>query len=129
MATQTDPTGTNIAEQYDLSNATKPAVYALVSVTTTATSLASLLSAAGAAAIPTWPNAMAFLTPESAVGALAVRYRCDGVAPVGGVWGSGGGQPIFGGQSWPLQGLPDLGALQLISATGATVPLSVEFRG
>ena len=122
MATQADSTGTIVPEGYDISGATKAHVYAQIVVTGTATSLAMLLSTAGAGAIPTWALT-AFLTPE-ATGTPVLRYRCDGMAPTAIV-----GQPILGWQNWPVQDSPSLTALQLISVGGGSVTVDVEFRG
>ena len=114
MATQTDKDGTIIPETDDVGGATHAAAYFQITVTGTATSLATLIGAA----IPSWA-AFAFVTPETG----AIRYRADGTAPTASV-----GQPIAQGQSWPMQGLPTLSAASLISQSGS-VTVSVEFRG
>jgi hypothetical protein len=122
MTTQTDSTGSIVPENYDVSNATKAHAYAQVTVTTTATLLSTLLTTAGAPAIPTWALT-AFVTPET-LGTPALRCRSDGTPPTASI-----GQPIQGWQNWPVQDYPSLTALQLISATGGNVTVSIEFRG
>ena len=122
MATQTDSTGTIVAEGYDISGATKAHVYAQITVTSAATLLSTLLSNASQTTIPAWVQT-AFVTPETS-GAPVLRYRCDGTAPTTSI-----GQPISGWQSWPIQDYLSLAALQLISTGGGAVTVSIEFRG
>lgn len=120
--TRTDSGGTVIPGVDDVSNATKAPQYCQVTVTTTAASLASLLSTASCAAVPSWAT-LAFVTPETNA-EPAIRYRADGMAPTGSV-----GEPVLGWQTWPAQGASALSNLSLISATGANVPVDVEIRG
>ena len=90
--------------------------YVQITVTTSNTSLASLVTTAGGS-IPSG-STLAFITPETGV----VRYRCDGTAPTSSV-----GQPIQVNQSWPVQGYQSILNCNLIAAANTTV--SIEFRG
>ncbi|MGO9744444.1 MAG: hypothetical protein ACLPN5_23565 [Roseiarcus sp.] len=120
--TMMDTSGTILPGTYDKSGATRAAQYCQITVTTTATSLSSLLAAAGCAAA-TSTALYAYVTPETSA-AIALRYRADGTAPTASV-----GEPIGGYQSWPMGGLPTLQAASLISATGANITVDVEIRG
>lgn len=111
---QTSPGSTNAT--YDTSYATHAPAYAPATATTSAQSLSSL-----AGSIPAWAT-MAFVTAETTA-IPALRYRADGTAPT-----AAAGMPIPGWTAWPIQGAAALAAAQIISATGASVAISVEFR-
>ena len=120
--TRTDSSGTATPGVVDVGGASKTAVYCQITVTTTAASLSSLLSAASCAAIPS-TALFAFVTPETST-QVAIRYRADGTAPTASV-----GQLIQGYQSWPMQGINTLNVASLISATGANVTVDVRIGG
>jgi hypothetical protein len=121
--THTDSSGTVVPGEYDVSNATKALEYCQIIVTTAATSLSSLLSAAGCSPIPATAT-FAWITPESSGSGAVLRWRSDGTAPTASV-----GSPIQGWQAWPAQGLNELSAMSLISATGAAVTVDIQFKG
>ena len=107
----------------DISNANYPPLYCQITVTPTATSLASLLSAASCAPIPAWAT-VAYVTPETAA-TVAVRWRADGTAPT-----SAAGDPLFGYAKDPsILGYPAIVNASLISATGWNVTVSVRIGG
>jgi hypothetical protein len=120
--TNIDSGGTIIPGVYDKSYATKAPTYCQIVVTATATALSNLLAAAGCSA-PASTAYLAYLTPELAASGVVVRYRADGNAPTASV-----GQPIGGFQAWPIPSAA-FSPLSLISATGASIIVSVEYRG
>jgi hypothetical protein len=91
--------------------------YAQVTVTTTAQTLAELLTAADelGGAIPEGADVV-WIQPET----TAIRFRADGTAPTSSV-----GWPIAPEQGWPVGG--KLEAIELIAASSVTVNL--EFQG
>lgn len=122
--TFTGPNGTILQGVVDNSNATKTPQYCQITVTTTATSLASLLATAGCAAIPSWAS-VAVVTPETSTQTIMLRWRADGTAPTASV-----GDPIFGLTKDPsILGYNAITNAVLISATGASVTTSVRIGG
>ena len=106
----------------DLSGSTRTPLYCQITVTTTATSLATLLATASCAAIPAWAT-VAFVTPETAA-TVAIRWRADGT-PTASV-----GDPIFGYTKDPsILGYNAIANASLISATGGSVTVSVRIGG
>ena len=118
-----DYNGTIANTVFDVSNSTKVLGFCQIVVTTTATSLSSLLSTAGCTAIPTAAT-LAWILPESTGSGAVVRWRSDGITPTSSV-----GFPIQGWQAWPSQGVPEFTGMQLISATGSSVTVDVQFKG
>jgi hypothetical protein len=108
---------------YDTSYATKTPQYCQITVPPTAASLASLLSAAGCAAIPTWAT-LGVLTPETPT-TFAIRWRADGTNPTASL-----GEPVFGDTKDPcLLGFNTISNTWLISATGGPVLVDVRIGG
>jgi hypothetical protein len=121
--THMDAGGTVVPGTFDVSNATRAPAYCQIAVTTTATSLAALIVAAGCPAIQPWAG-VAYLTPESSA-TIALRWRADGIAPTASV-----GDPIFGNTKDPsVLGYNAIVNAALISATGASVVVDVRIGG
>lgn len=117
-----DASGNAVSEVFDVSNETKAPLYCQITVTTTATNLANLLSAANCAAVPSWGQYAQFV-PESP-NLWPVRIRADGTAATATV-----GMPLPG-NAWsqaPLVG--GAANMWLISTTGGGVAVDVQIRG
>lgn len=107
-------------------NATRAPAYQQVTATSTASSLATLLTAANTAngtlapltAVPSWATAVN-ITVESG----AIRYRADGVPPTTAV-----GQPVNTTASITINDPLALAAIMIIAQSGSPL-LSLEFRG
>lgn len=115
--------GGAVAATLDVSNATHAPQYCQITVTTTATSLASLLATAGCAAIPSWAT-VAYVTPEVS-NTIALRWRADGTNPTASV-----GWPVFGySADSSILGYNAVINAVLISATGGSATVSVRIAG
>ena len=116
----TDAGGTISQGVVDVSRTAHAAIQCVLTVTSTATSLASLwATAACPTALPTTPPGpqLAYVMPTTG----AVYYRTDGVTVT-----AANGWEIFQDQAWPIEGRLSIGALQMIAASNVTV--SVEVR-
>lgn len=128
--TRTDSGGTVVSGVYDLSNATHAALYCQITVTTSATNLASLWSAASCVSLPTSWGQYAVFHPEASGSSppWPVVYRADRTAATPTV-----GMPLYGYTKDFVALLGNAGAnaanVSLISTTGGNVTVDVEIRG
>ncbi len=124
MATYTDQSGTIVAGVEEVANATKAPLYGLITVTTTAQTLSTLLAAATpAVTIPSWATVAYVLAEVSST--VALRWRADGTNPTASV-----GWPILGyAADSSILGYNAITNASLISATGASVTVSVRIAG